>query len=48
MKRTTIHLAEVDRAAIALIKQRFGVSSDSDAIRPSVRIVAECEGLMLF
>lgn len=45
MKRTTIHLAETDRIAIAKIKERYGVSTDSDAIRLAVRVLAESKKL---
>jgi hypothetical protein len=40
-KRTTIWLDEADRAAVATIKARYGVASDSDAIRLAVRLLAE-------
>jgi hypothetical protein len=40
-KITTIRLDEADRAAIATIKARYGVASDSDAIRLAVRLLAE-------
>lgn len=40
MKRTTIFLGEPDRAAIQTIKDRYGVSSDSDAIRLALRVMA--------
>ena len=40
-KITTIRLDEADRQAIATIRQRYGVASDSDAIRLAVRLVAE-------
>jgi Arc/MetJ family transcription regulator len=40
-KRTTIWLDDADRAAIVTIRQRYGVASDSDAIRLAVRLVAE-------
>ena len=40
-KLTTIRLDDADRAAIAVIRQRYGVASDSDAIRLAVRLVAE-------
>ena len=40
-KRTTIWLDEIDKAAIAAIKERYGAASDSDAIRLAVRILAE-------
>jgi len=40
-KITTIRLDEADRSAIAVIKARYGVANDSDAIRLAVRILAE-------
>ena len=40
-KKTTIYLNEADREAIAIIKQRYGITSDSDAIRFALRIVSE-------
>jgi Arc/MetJ family transcription regulator len=40
-KITTIRLDDADRAAIATIRQRYGVASDSDAIRLALRVVAE-------
>ncbi|HEX6293467.1 MAG TPA: hypothetical protein VFZ66_30075 [Herpetosiphonaceae bacterium] len=40
MKRTTIFLGDADRAAIQTIKDRYGVSSDSDAIRLALRVIA--------
>jgi Arc/MetJ family transcription regulator len=40
MKRTTIFLGDVDRTAIQTIKDRYGVSSDSDAIRLALRVMA--------
>ena len=40
-KLTTIRLDDADRAAIAVIRQRYGVASDSDAMRLALRLVAE-------
>ena len=40
-KLTTIRLDDGDRAAIAVIRQRYGVASDSDAMRLALRLVAE-------
>ncbi len=40
MKRTTIFLGDADRTAIQTIKDRFGISSDSDAIRLALRVIA--------
>lgn len=39
-KRTTIWFDEDDRAALATIRERYGVASDSDAIRLAVRLLA--------
>ncbi len=40
MKRTTIFLGDADRMAIQTIKDRYGISSDSDAIRLALRVIA--------
>lgn len=40
-KKTTIYLDESDRKAIAQVKQLYGVTSDSDAIRFALRLLAE-------
>jgi len=40
-KKTTIYLDESDRQAIARIKQIYGITSDSDAIRLALRLTAE-------
>ena len=40
-KMTTIRLDETDRAAIETVKERYGVASDSDAIRLALRLLAE-------
>ena len=40
-KRTTIWLDEADRAALAQVRERYGVASDSDAIRLALRLIAE-------
>ena len=45
MKRTSIHLGDRDRLAIATIKERYGVSTDSDAIRLALRVLAESKKL---
>ncbi len=39
-RRTSIYLDEADKAAIQTIKERYGITSDSDAIRFAVRQVA--------
>lgn len=41
MKRTTIYLADMDRVAIDAIRKRFGMSTDSTAIRFALRVVAD-------
>ena len=40
-KRTTIYLDDSDRQAIAAIKQTYGITSDSDAIRLPLRLLAK-------
>lgn len=40
-KRTTIWLDEFDRAALAKVRERYGVASDSDAMRLALRLLAE-------
>ena len=45
MKRTTIFLADADRDAIHMVKQRYGVSSDSDAIRLALRVLASAQNI---
>lgn len=42
-KRTTIWLDESDRAALARVRERYGVASDSDAIRLALRLLAESQ-----
>lgn len=47
MNRTTIFLGDADREAIRLIRERWGVGSDSAAMRLALRVVAgvsELEG----
>ena len=44
-KRTSIRLDETDRAAIETIKERYGVASDSDAIRLALHVLAEAKRL---
>jgi hypothetical protein len=48
MRRTTIWLADSDREAIQTVRERFGASSDSDAIRLAVRTLARAERLALW
>jgi len=45
VKRTSIFLGDEDRKAIRTIRQRYGVSTDSDAIRLALRVLAESERL---
>jgi hypothetical protein len=40
-KLTTIRLDAADRQAIATIRQRYGIASDSEANRLAVRLVAQ-------
>jgi len=47
MRRTTIFLADEDREAIRIIQQRFGVSTDSDAIRLALRVLAQARQIAL-
>lgn len=47
MKRTTIFLGEADREAIRTIQRLYGVSTDSDAIRLALRILAEAREIGL-
>jgi len=42
-QRTSIYLDEQDRQAIATIKERYGITSDSDVIRFALRLVAREE-----
>lgn len=50
MKRTTIFLGDADRTAIQIIKDRYGISSDSDAIRLALRVIAHVQNpqILLF
>jgi Arc/MetJ family transcription regulator len=47
MKRTTIHLADADRIAIKTIRERYGMDTDSAAIRLALRILATTERLQI-
>jgi Arc/MetJ family transcription regulator len=40
-KRTTIWLDDADRAALATVRERYGLATDSDAIRLALRLLAE-------
>lgn len=48
MKRTTIFLGDADRTAIQAIKDRYGISSDSDAIRFALRVIARLDNPQVF
>ena len=46
MKRTTIWFdTETDRAALAAVRQRWGIDSDSAAWRFALRVLAQAERL---
>ena len=47
VKRTTIFLGDEDRAAIRAIQERYGVSTDSDAIRLALRVLAQAREIGL-
>lgn len=47
MKRTSIFLGDEDNEAIAVIKIRYGISTDSDAIRLALRVLAKSPHLQL-
>ena len=47
VQRTSIFLGEEDRAAIRAIQERYGVSTDSDAIRLALRVLAHAQELAL-
>ena len=40
MNRTSVFVGPEDRAAIEIIKQRYGVATESDAIRLALRVLA--------
>ena len=46
-KRTTIWLDETDRASLARIRERYGMASESDALRLAVRLLAESKRVTL-
>ncbi len=46
-KRASIFLADTDRAAIQTVRERYGLSTDSDALRLAVRILAASPMLTL-
>ena len=47
VRRTSIFLADEDRAAIRVIQERFGVSTDSDAIRLALRVLSQAKEIAL-
>ena len=47
VQRTSIFLGDEGRAAIRAIQKRFGVSTDSDAIRLALRVLAEAKEIGL-
>lgn len=47
MQRTSIFLGDKDRAAIRVIQERYGVSTDSDAIRLALRVLAEAKEIRM-
>lgn len=47
VQRTSIFLGEEDRAAIRTIQERYGVSTDSDAIRLALRVLAQAKEIGL-
>lgn len=47
VQRTSIFLGEKDREAIRAIQERYGVSTDSDAIRLALRLLAEAKEIGL-
>jgi len=40
MDRTSVFIGPEDRAAIEIIKQRYGVATEADAIRLALRVLA--------
>jgi len=47
VQRTSIFLGDEDRAAIRAIQERYGVSTDSDAIRLALRVLAQAREIAL-
>lgn len=43
VQRTSIFLGDKDRESIRAIQERYGVSTDSDAIRLALRVLAEAK-----
>ena len=46
-RRSSIFLADPDRSAIQTVRERYGLSTDSDALRLAVRILAASSTLTL-
>jgi hypothetical protein len=40
MNRTSVFIGPEDRAAIEIIKQRYGVATESDVLRLALRVLA--------
>lgn len=47
VQRTSIFLGDRDREAIRAIQERYGVSTDSDAIRLALRVLAEAKEIAM-
>jgi Arc/MetJ family transcription regulator len=47
VKRTTIWVSDEDREAIRTIKVRYGVSTDSDAVRLALRVLSRAQDIGL-
>jgi hypothetical protein len=47
VQRTSIFLGDEDRAAIRMIQDRFGVSTDSVAVRLALRVLAQAKELSI-
>ena len=46
-KRSNIFLADEDRTAIHTVRERYGLSTDSDALRLAIRVLAASPKLAL-
>ena len=46
-KRSNIFLADEDRTAIQTVRERYGLSTDSDALRLAIRVLAASPKLAL-
>lgn len=47
VQRTSIFLGDEDRVAIRTIQERYGVSTDSDAIRLALRVLSQAREIAL-